>query len=602
MTARSLAMQNLFRHWLTLLRTPSQTQPLEEVEEPFSTETSELQSTKQKQGRGEILKAVWCYFCGLDATIKIPLLVLTPLYLAVNVVYGSEVSKELTPLWILGPLLVALYIKMFRAICGLYVFSFKQTVKIVKSMPAYCLLAYDYIFQGKLKDGLRAHLWERVVHMKNTNYNEATKRILKDLQGWLLSSRLGLSDGWSFYTEPLRVIKVDSCQLTQRKLKGRVSLLRRPCILYATSEDESYNDLEPDNFEQESPNPPAKDDISEDTSSQLFERTLGKPGFISFYGHKQRSEDESPVSIPATNRSDLLWFIGPTVLVASFVFPSLYLRRILTTIFEDSLLTDFLILFFTEALFYCGVAGFLFLVDQLRRPLEPVFAPTNWNPAPYFGNRIASVAVLVLSLTIPMVTMGFVWPWTGPAASATLAPYLVGIIVQFAFEQYARYVNSPSWPAIPIIFQVYRLHQLNRAAQLVTALSFTVRGAEMTSHNVAINGSLSTLLNVLQFLGIICIWSLSSFIVRYFPSPTTPDRIWQLEQSWAQFQQPLGIYYGNIAYVQFYSHDQLVLYDPVGLALKNNAAPMEVNRMVIDLCPVTSLGISPSIMEEGHSL
>lgn len=53
-----------------------------------------------------------------------------------------------------------------------------------------------------------------------------------------------------------------------------------------------------------------------------------------------------------------------------------------------------------------------------------------------------------------MVTMGFVWPWTGPAASATLAPYLVGIVVQFAFEQYARYRKSPSSLTIPIIFQV----------------------------------------------------------------------------------------------------------------------------------------------------
>ncbi|XP_073126726.1 uncharacterized protein [Henckelia pumila] len=340
-----------------------------------------------------------------------------------------------------------------------------------------------------------------------------------------LSSRLGLSDGWNLYAEPLRNNKgVDSCQLTQRKLKGKDSVLKRRCILYATPDDESYSDLESDNFEQESPNPPAEDDVSEDTSYNHIERTGGKPGFISFYGQTKRNEEESIVSIPGTNQNDLLWFVGPTVLVASFVFPSLYLRRILTTIFEDSLLTDFLILFFTEALFYCGVAGFLLLVDLLRRPLEPVFSSADRNLAPHLGNRIASVAVLVLSLTIPMVTMGFVWPWTGPAASATLAPYLVGIIVQFAFEQYAKYVNSPSWPAIPIIFQVYRLHQLNRAAQLVTALSFTVRGAEMTSHNVAINGSLSTLLNVLQFLGIICIWSLSSFIIRYFPSPATYDR------------------------------------------------------------------------------
>ncbi|KAI3464113.1 hypothetical protein Pfo_020776 [Paulownia fortunei] len=337
-----------------------------------------------------------------------------------------------------------------------------------------------------------------------------------------LTSRLGLFDS----AEHLRNHKVvKSCQLTRRKLTVNEILSKRQCILFATSEgQESYSEIELDDSEQERQQRSAEDATSADISYLHIERTGGKPGFISFYGHTNRSEDQIPVSSPEKNKNHLLWFVGPTLLVASFVFPSLYLRRILSTIFEDSLLTDFLILFFTEALFYCGVAVFLLLIDRLQRPMEPVSTATNQRLAPHLGYRISSVAVLVLSLIIPMVTMGFVWPWTGPAASAALAPYLVGIVVQFAFEQYARYISSPSWPAIPIIFQVYRLHQLNRATQLVTALSFTVRGAEMTSHNLAINGSLNTLLNVLQFLGIICIWSLSSFIMRYFLFATTPER------------------------------------------------------------------------------
>lgn len=98
---------------------------------------------------------------------------------------------------------------------------------------------------------------------------------------------------------------------------------------------------------------------------------------------------------------------------------------------------------------------FVLLIDHLRRPtLQETTANNNKILASQLGQRVSSVATLVLSLIIPMVTMGLVWPWTGPAASATLAPYLVGIIVQFAFEQYARYKKSPSWPVIPIIFQV----------------------------------------------------------------------------------------------------------------------------------------------------
>ncbi|KAL9227466.1 hypothetical protein vseg_003150 [Gypsophila vaccaria] len=258
-------------------------------------------------------------------------------------------------------------------------------------------------------------------------------------------------------------------------------------------------------------------------SHEYSEENGGKPGFVSFY-NCQRRTDSAVHSSSVRKNDNLLWFAGPAILVASFILPSLYLRKIISAIFEDSLLTDFLILFFTEALFYCGIAVFLLLIHRLWSPAKNIAATNDLRKVTnQIGHRISSVAILMLSLIIPMVTMGFVWPWTGPAASAALAPYLVGIVVQFAFEQYARYTKSPSWPVIPVVFQVYRLHQLNRAAQLVTALSFTVRGAEMTAHNLAINKSLGTLLNVLQILGLICIWSLSSFLMRFFPSPAMTE-------------------------------------------------------------------------------
>ncbi|KAJ8566021.1 hypothetical protein K7X08_008597 [Anisodus acutangulus] len=322
-----------------------------------------------------------------------------------------------------------------------------------------------------------------------------------------------------FVVERLRNDKVvRSHYFKLEKLKVLRSSRRGQFSFFATAEDQLPNsELEEDGSEQES----VEYIASVSSSNFQIEGAGGKPGVLSFYNRPYRREEEILVSTAAKNQNILLWFVGPAVLIASFIFPSLYLRRILSTIFEDSLLTDFLILFFTEALFYCGVAVFVLLIDRLRRPLELVSSYRKITPP--LGYRISSISVLALSLIIPMVTMGFVWPWTGPAASATLAPYLVGIVVQFAFEQYARYIDSPSWSVIPIVFQVYRLHQLNRAAQLVTALSLTVRGAEMTAQNLAINGSLSTLLNVLQFLGVICIWSLSNFIMRFFPSATMAE-------------------------------------------------------------------------------
>lgn len=316
---------------------------------------------------------------------------------------------------------------------------------------------------------------------------------------------------------------------TRCSLRGRLNtnqnLPKSRFIFFASVDDLiSGSEMElDDGTDQEDDDFPIEDEESK--RFETVERSAGRPGLISFYNHPYEKEPEVVAStISTTDQTNLLWFVGPAVLVASFIFPSLYMRKILSTIFEDSLLTDFLILFFTEALFYCGVAVFLSIVDHLRRPNEPVNAKNSTIPSPRLVYRITSVAALVLSLVIPMVTMGLVWPWTGPAASATLAPYLVGIVVQFAFEQYARYVKSPSWPVIPVIFQVYRLHQLNRAAQLVTALSFTVRGAESTPHNLAINSSLGMLLNVLQSLGVICIWSLSSFLMRFLPSATITEQ------------------------------------------------------------------------------
>ncbi|XP_065872281.1 uncharacterized protein [Euphorbia lathyris] len=320
--------------------------------------------------------------------------------------------------------------------------------------------------------------------------------------------------------------KVNVC----RPIGCPLRLNRNPArqnVLFATSEDEpQFTEVESDALELEEDHSSTAETLSPASGSFSLSRgTDGKPGLISFYNRPYKIQDEIIKSNVQKKQSSLLWLMGPAVLVASFIFPSLYLRKIFSTVFEDSLLTDFLILFFTEALFYCGVAIFLLLIDHIRRPVElQSVANGGTTLAPELGQRISSVAALVLSLIIPLVTMGLVWPWTGPAASATLAPFLVGIVVQFAFEQYARLRRSPSWPVIPIIFQVYRLHQLNRAAQLVTALSFTVRGAEMTSHNLEISSSLSTLLNVLQFLGVICMWSLSSFLMKFYsPAATTSE-------------------------------------------------------------------------------
>ncbi|GLJ30795.1 hypothetical protein SUGI_0610970 [Cryptomeria japonica] len=240
----------------------------------------------------------------------------------------------------------------------------------------------------------------------------------------------------------------------------------------------------------------------------------GKAGFVSFYGatHQHLEEEIPRFTASREGRQSLVWLLGPIFLVATVVFPPFFLRKVFEALFEDSLLTDFLILFFMEAVFYGGVAAFLLVTDYVQKPCFEFVADKRSIDNKLYGYRVVSIATLVLSVLLPLVSLGLVWPWTGPAASAAIAPYLVGLIVQFAFEQYVQRRKSCVWTIVPIVFQVYRLHQLNRASQLVGGLMFTLRGVESSPQTMAINGSLTTLLNVLQVLGIICLWSMTTFM------------------------------------------------------------------------------------------
>ncbi|KAJ9568151.1 hypothetical protein OSB04_004117 [Centaurea solstitialis] len=206
-TSGSLAIQYLFKSWLTLLRTPSPPPPPPSqvpnggpVEEPSSKETVETDHKIQNSGRGVILKAVSRSLMGIDPAIKIPAMIFIPMYLAVNMKYGPEVSKELTPLWICGPLLVALYIKTFQGLCLLYIYSFNQSVKLVKNLPVY----YDFVVSGKLKETIDARLWQPVANFRNLGF----KGIWKRVQEWIVDKYLDYIESiWPTYCKLLRFLK-----------------------------------------------------------------------------------------------------------------------------------------------------------------------------------------------------------------------------------------------------------------------------------------------------------------------------------------------------------------------------------------------------------
>ena len=79
--------------------------------------------------------------------------------------------------------------------------------------------------------------------------------------------------------------------------------------------------------------------LDDEVSSTNLHEGGGKPGFVSFYNPRLTIANEVPPPNVRKNQNSLLWFAGPAILVASFILPSLYLRRIISLIFEDSLLT-----------------------------------------------------------------------------------------------------------------------------------------------------------------------------------------------------------------------------------------------------------------------
>ncbi|XP_042953793.1 uncharacterized protein LOC122290252 isoform X3 [Carya illinoinensis] len=205
----SPAIQKLFLKWLTMLHTQSPSQVVDGVlEEPPISELSKIQQVTQNKEREKILRAAWCYFLCLDATVKIPLLMFIPLYLAVNVVFGAEVSKELTPMWIFGPLIIALYIKMFRWLSTLYLSSFKLTVKVIKNLPTYYRVVYSYVACGKLTEDVQARVLQPVVTMKNVNYKEFSRKKLKELQERMVERYLDFVESiWPYYCWTIRFLK-----------------------------------------------------------------------------------------------------------------------------------------------------------------------------------------------------------------------------------------------------------------------------------------------------------------------------------------------------------------------------------------------------------
>lgn len=158
---------------------------------------------------------------------------------------------------------------------------------------------------------------------------------------------------------------------------------------------------------------------------------------------------------------------------------------------------------------------------------------------------MSTFLMMGLKVVVPVFAVYMTWPALGMDALIAVLPFLVGCAVQRGFEAQLERRGSSCWPIVPIVFevnkqtymlildhfglvlksnygcmpwQVYRLYQVTRAATFVQRLMFMMKDAsttvEITERGVALVGLVVTL----QFLAVLCLWSLITFLMRLFPS------------------------------------------------------------------------------------
>uniref|UniRef100_A0A1D1Y199 Calcium-transporting ATPase PAT1 n=2 Tax=Anthurium amnicola TaxID=1678845 RepID=A0A1D1Y199_9ARAE len=221
---RPEAVQKSFKKWLIMLHSQASSEAVHEVYTGKLSHgiISENQEEFLKQKIQNMLKAAFLYFMGLDAATKVLLLIFVPWYSITRAVYGVEVTKELTPLWFLGPLVATVYIRLFQGLCSLYIFCFMQSIRFLENVPIYSMLIYNFVAERKLQALLYIRFCQPILDMKNMDYKGLIRQKLKQLKEWGLEKFLDYVESiWPYYCRMIRFLnKANLLQLRQfRKCK-----------------------------------------------------------------------------------------------------------------------------------------------------------------------------------------------------------------------------------------------------------------------------------------------------------------------------------------------------------------------------------------------
>ncbi|KAK3039556.1 hypothetical protein RJ639_027700 [Escallonia herrerae] len=174
--------------------------------------------------------------------------------------------------------------------------------------------------------------------------------------------------------------------------------------------------------------------------------------------------------------------------------------------------------FSSEVMFYVGLAVFLHVTDHVQKPYLQ-FSPKRWGLITGLRGYLTSAFFTMgLKVFAPLFAVFVTWPVIGLPALVSVAPFLASCLAQSVFEKHLQKRGSSSWPLLPLIFEVYRLYQLSKAAHFVEKLMMSMKGTPVSPEVLERSGALVALLVTFQVLGVVCLWSLLTFLQRLFPS------------------------------------------------------------------------------------
>ncbi|KAH9758495.1 putative ribonuclease H protein [Citrus sinensis] len=246
----------------------------------------------------------------------------------------------------------------------------------------------------------------------------------------------------------------------------------------------------------------------------------GKSGSVSFCGlTHQLVEEGKLMSAPfQEDKGSFLWILAPVVLISSLILPQMFLGNVIEDFIKDNLLMEIVSSLTFESMFYVGLAIFLRITDRVQRPYLQ-FSPKRWGLITGLRGYLTSAFFTTgLKVVAPLFAVYVTWPVLRLPALVAVLPFLVGCAAQLAFETNLDKRGSSCWPLIPIIFEVYRLYQLSKAANFIERLMFSMKDLPRSPELLERGSAMVSMVVIFQILGVVCLWSLLTFLLRLFPS------------------------------------------------------------------------------------